>query len=118
MELSYSIDKSLITYVIEGKITSEDMRLLQEAKDRLSSNSSLKILAIVTSFKGYSSFEAMKKALLGDYRMLPNLTKYAIVTDSYWLRTVVSLLNYLVLKSELKAFCLSDHELAVKWLEL
>lgn len=118
MEISYSKDKSLITYVIDGEITVNDMLHLQEVRDQLSSNPTLSVLAIVTSFKGYQSFGAMKKALLGDLRMLPKLTKYAIVTDISWLRTVVSLLNYLVLKSELKAFCPSDHELAVEWLEL
>lgn len=118
MEISFSKDKGLITYVIDGKITSEDMRQLQIARDQLSSNSSLKVLAIVSSFKGYISYDALKNALLGDLKMLPKLTKYAIVTDVFWLRKVVCLLNYLVPKSELKAFNLRDQKQAEKWLEL
>jgi hypothetical protein len=117
VEISYSKDKSLITYVIDGKITSEDMRQLQTEKDELSLNSSLKVMAIVTSFKGYGSFEALKNALLGDLQMLPKLTKYAIVTDIFLLRFVVSFLNYLVPKSELKSFDLRDQKRAEEWLE-
>jgi hypothetical protein len=74
-------------------------------------------LAIATTFKGYTSFEAMKDALLDDWRMLPRLSKYAMVTDNTWLRTLVFVLNRLVPKSELKAFPLRDRKLADIWLE-
>ena len=104
--------------MIDGKITSEDMLQLQFARDQLSSNSTLKVLAIVTSFKGYSSLEALKNALLGDFKMLPKLSKYAIVTDIYWLRKVVSLLNFLLPKSELQAYSIRDQKLAEEWLGL
>ncbi|MEP0712947.1 STAS/SEC14 domain-containing protein [Algoriphagus sp.] len=116
MEINYSKDKGLITYVIDGKITSNDMRQLQAARNQLSSSSTFKVLAIVTAFKGYSSLEALKNALLGDLKMLPKLAKYAIVTDIFWLRKVVSSLNYVVPKSELRAFTLKDQKQAEKWL--
>ena len=116
MEINVSKENALITYVIDGKITQEDMRQLQIARDQLASSPSLNILAIVTSFKGYSSIEAMRDALGGDLRMLPNLSKYAIVTDIFWLRKLVFLLNYLVPKSELKGFPISDRKGAEQWL--
>ncbi|REG82523.1 SpoIIAA family protein [Algoriphagus antarcticus] len=117
MEVNYSKEKGLITYVVDGRITVDDMRQMQEARVQLSPNQSIKILAIVTSFKGYASFGAMKNALLGDLRMLPHLSKYAICTDIIWLRNVVSFLNHLVPKSTLKVFPLRDRELAELWLE-
>lgn len=117
MEVNYSQKKALISYVINGKITADDMRQLQEVSDQLAENSTLKVLAIVISFKGYKSFEAMKNALLGDWRMLPKLSKYVMLTDSTWLRALIFILNPLVLKSELKAFPLRDRKLADRWLE-
>ncbi|SFA97694.1 SpoIIAA family protein [Algoriphagus aquimarinus] len=117
MEVNYSQEKGLISYVINGEITVDDMRQLQEARNQLATISALKVLAIVTSFKGYKSFKAMKDALLGDWRMLPRLSKYAMLTDSTWLRALIFILNLLVLKSELKAFPLRDRKLADRWLE-
>jgi hypothetical protein len=117
MEITYSKEKGVISYVINGQITVDDMRKLQEARDQFSVNHDMKILATVLSFKGYKNLEAMKDALLGDWRMIPNLSKYAMVSDITWLRTVVFVLNHLVPKSELKAFPLHDRKLADSWLE-
>lgn len=117
MEVNYSKEKGLISYVINGKITVDDMLQLQEARDQHASNRTLKVLAIVTSFRGYKSLKAMKDAFLGDWRMLPKLSKYVMVTDSTWLRALVYVLNLFVLKSELKAFPLCDRKLADNWLE-
>lgn len=117
MEINYSLDKHLITYVIDGKITTEDMRKLQHASEMISRNKSIKVMAKVLSFKGYENVGAMKDALLGDFRMLPNLSKYAIITDITWLRKVVSFLNYFVPKSELNGFTLNDRKRAEIWIE-
>lgn len=102
--------------MIDGKITTTDMSQLQDARDQLLGNRSIKIMAIVLSFKGYESVNAMKEALLGDLLMVPKLSRYAIVTDVAWLRRMVSLLNYVVPTSELKAFTLLDRAPADAWL--
>jgi hypothetical protein len=117
MEVNYSMEKGLITYIIDGKITAADMRQLQAARDQLSANRYIKVVAIVRSFTGYENFNAFKDALLGDWRMLPKLSNYTILTDIKWLRILVSFLNHLVRKSKLKAFPLRDRKFAEKWLD-
>ncbi|WP_416377821.1 STAS/SEC14 domain-containing protein [Algoriphagus sp. D3-2-R+10] len=44
-------------------------------------------------------------------------SKYAMLTDIAWLKIVVFILDYLIPKSELKAFSLRDRRLADNWLE-
>lgn len=117
MEINYSKEKGLICYVIDGVITRSDMGELQEARDKLAANTSIKVLAIVTSFKGYESFAAMNMAIQGDLQMLPKLAKYAMLTDSFWLSSIILILNLLIPKSKLKAFPLRDRTLADKWLD-
>lgn len=117
MKINFSKESGLITYVIDEKITTNDMLRLKEARNQLSNHLSLKVLAVVTSFGGYDSFHTFKNALMGDFNMLPKLSKYAIVTDIAWLRTLIKFLNYAVPKSELKAFPLRNRKSADKWLE-
>lgn len=117
MEVNYSTEKGLLCYVIDGVITADDMREVQVGRDQLAANETMKVLAIVTSFKGYESIEAFRKAILGDIQMLPKLSKYAMLTDSFWLSSLVAILNHLIPKSELKAFPLHDRKLADSWLE-
>lgn len=116
MDISFSKESGLITYVIDGKITVADMIQLQQVRDQFPNSKALKILAIVTDFSGYENFGAMKTALLGDWNMLPRLSKYAIITDICWLRNIVLLLDRVILKSELKAFPFRDRKIAEKWL--
>lgn len=117
MEVNYSIQEGLLSYVIDGVITADDMRELQIARDKLASKDSIKVLAIVTSFKGYKSFEVFKNAIYGDIQMLPKLSKYAMLTDSFWLSSLVAVLDRLIPKSKLKAFPLRDRNLAESWLD-
>ena len=117
MEVNYSIEEGLLRYVIHGVITVNDTRELQIARDKLAANKTIKVLAIVTSFKGYESLEAFKNAIYGDIHMLPKLSKYAMLTDSFWLSFLVAVLTRLVPKSKLKAFPLRERELAEKWLD-
>lgn len=117
MEITYSNKKGLICYEINGQITFEDMRRLLEARIQLSSFEKIKVLAIVSTFRGYESLGAVKEAILGDLGMMPKLSKYAMITDISWLRFVVWLLDFLVPKSELKAFSMRERKLAMHWLE-
>ncbi|WP_425640029.1 STAS/SEC14 domain-containing protein [Algoriphagus yeomjeoni] len=117
MEVNYSIENGILSYVIDGVITVDDMHEVQVAREQLAGNDSIKVLSIVPSFRGYENFEAMKKAIQGDIHMLPKLSKYAMLTDSFWLRSLVLFLNLVVPKSKLKAFPLRDRKLAEKWLD-
>ena len=117
MEISYSVERGRLCYVIDGVLTVADMREVQLARDQLAAKDSIKVLAIVTSFKGYESLEAFKNAIYGDIQMLPRLSKYAMLSDCLWLRLLDLALNLLRPKSELKAFPLCDRTLAEKWLD-
>ncbi|MFC5624947.1 STAS/SEC14 domain-containing protein [Algoriphagus winogradskyi] len=117
MEVNYYIEEGLLRYVIDGVITVDDTRELQIARDKLAANKTIKVLAIVTSFKGYESLEAFKNAIYGDIHMLPKLSKYAMLTDSFWLSFLVAFLNSLMCKSKLKAFSFRDRNLAESWLD-
>ena len=117
MEVNFYKEKGLICYVIDGVITAKDLRELQAARDRQAGSDVIKVMSIVPSFKGYESFETMKKAILEDIQMLPKLSKYAMLTDISLLRKFVFVLNLLIPKSKLKAFPLHDRMLAENWLD-
>mgnify|MGYP003678330749 CR=1 FL=1 len=117
MVIKYEEQRRLISYVIDGKITTANMNQLQMVRDQIPLEHSFRVLAIAKSFDGYESFDAMREALRGDLRMLSRLSKYVLCTDIRWLRATVTIVNHFLPKNKLKAFPLHDRKSAEEWLE-
>lgn len=116
MKIDFQPDKSLLVYTIQGKINLEDLTRLRELQASIQKNGGVKILTIVEKFDGYTSFAAAKEAVRLDLGWIGKADKYAMLSDSPWLKRVVNGLGIFVPGITFKTLHLEQREKAIAWL--
>jgi len=116
MNAVYLVSEGILIYTIDGIIDQSSMLELENVKAEIPKGKDFKILALVPKFSGYKSLKVTKTALLFDFKMIPELTHYALVTDLAWLKNAVRFISIFLPKVSFRYFDLKAKEEAIDWL--
>lgn len=115
LEYRNNPDNNIIEITIEGKITEVDFdQLIPKAQADFKKHGKLRILEEVRSFEGIDPMALWKDFKFG-LPHINDITHVAIVTDTKWMRTYSTAVDS-ILAAEVRAFELSEIEVAREWL--
>lgn len=116
VEIHYNSVTKILQYTIHEKVNLKFVEKVLTFQRGLKKGEKVKILALENGFKGYTSMNALRKAISLDFGWIGKAEKYALVSNKAWLRSVVFCLNIFVFGIKFRAFQYSELSLAKNWL--
>ncbi|NJC25103.1 SpoIIAA family protein [Neolewinella antarctica] len=90
-------EKSSISYRIVGKLSASDLRLFYLTVDAAYAKyGRLSLNVVATDFEGYADGRALCFLLRHEPALLWKVKRYAIATNTNWLRRAIAILGHLI----------------------
>lgn len=117
MDIRFFPSEGLLIYNIDQLVNESFIHKLSEVQSEIAHDKEIKILAIVSTFRGYTSLKAAKSALVFDLKILKNLSHYALVSDIKSLKILIKLIGLFFPKTNFKTFYIRERKQAMEWLD-